>query len=196
MKNASPLLIMVPLLASLVTPAVLAVEVFDYCLEHRDQCAFSVNHVTEGWERHLNPDRLQVTASTFKILTLIVYAQAVVDGELEPDRVVSKEDWARFWVGRDGGALARSWNQLGQPDQVSVDQMMRAMIEESDNAAPDWLLNELGSRYFKKVLERYVHGYHDLPASIGATFISWDGNPDEPTVGARMAPPLPKEPSG
>jgi len=190
MKNASAIFTVAATLAvvaaSLAAPAVVAVEVFDYCLAHRDQCAFSVTHVTEGWERHLNADRLQATASTFKVLTLIVYAQAVVDGKLDPERTVSKEEWARFWVGRDGGALARSWDELGEPDQVGIDQMMRMMIQESDNAAPDWLLNELGRSYFKKVLKKYVHGYHDLPASIGATFISWDGNPEEPAIGARV----------
>ncbi len=170
----------------LLAPSAGAVEIFDYCLEHPDQCAISVHHLTEGWERHLNPDRLQITASTFKILTLIVYAQAVIDGRIDPERKIPKEEWARFWIGRDGGALARSWEALGQPDQVGIDQIMRLMIEESDNAAPDWLLNELGSRYFGKVLKEYVIGYHDLPASIGGTFVSWDGNPDEPEVGDRV----------
>ena len=163
-----------------------AVEVFDYCLDHPEQCAISVSHLTEGWERHLNADRLQSTASTFKILPLIVYAQAVVDGRIDPDATIPKEDWARFWVGRDGGALARSWEDLGEPDRVTPDQIMRKMIEESDNASPDWLLDQLGKGYFKSVLQKYVIGYHDLPESIGATFISWVGNPDEPAIGLRM----------
>ena len=163
-----------------------AVEVFDYCLDHRDQCAISVANLTEGWERHLNGDRLQITASTFKILTLVVYAQAVVDGRIDPESTIPKEEWARFWVGRDGGALADSWENLGRPDRVTLDQMMRQMIEESDNASPDWLLDELGSKYFDKVLSEYVHGYHDLPLSLGGTFVSWYGTPDEPEVGRRV----------
>jgi hypothetical protein len=189
MKNRSSALTRVVALGVgilLVPAATGAVEVFDYCLEHQDQCAISVHNLTEGWERHLNADRLHTTASTFKILTLIVYAQAVVDGKLDPERTIPKEEWARFWVGRDGGALERSWETLGQPEQVGVDQIMRLMIEESDNASPDWLLNELGSGYFKKVLKRYVHGYHDRPAGIGATFITWGGNPDEPQIGLRV----------
>lgn len=167
-------------------PAAVAVDVLDYCLEHRDQCAISVSHVTEDWERHLNPDRLQVTASTFKILTLIVYAQAVVDGKLDPERTITKEEWARFWVGRDGEALARSWEQLGRPDRVRIDEIVRKMIEESDNAAPDWLLNELGASYFKKALRKHLSGYHDLPASIGAMFTTWLGSPDELEMGSRI----------
>lgn len=163
-----------------------AVEVLDYCLEHRDECALSVYNLTEGWERHLNPDRLQVTGSTFKILTLIVYAEAVADGRIDPERTIAKEEWARVWIGRDGDALERSWDALGRPDRVSIDQIMRQMILESDNAAPDWLLAELGSGYFKKVLAKYVPGYHDVPASIAGAFVSWDGNPDELEVGRRI----------
>ena len=116
------------LVAAALCRAAGAVEIFDYCLDHRDQCSLSVHHLTEGWERHLNPDRLQVTASTFKVLALVVYAQAVVDGKLDPERLVPKEEWARFWVGGDGGALERSWVGIGRPDQVTVDQMMRKMI--------------------------------------------------------------------
>ena len=185
-SSVSTALVAVCLTALLLAPAAGAVEVFDYCLDHPDQCSLSVHNVTDGWERHLNPDRLHVTASTFKILTLIVYAQAVVDGEIDPDQLVTKEDWARLWVGRDGGALARSWEELGSADQVTVDQMMRMMIQESDNASPDWLLNELGSKYFDKVLSEYVDGYHDVPMSIGGTFVSWEGNPDEAAIGRRV----------
>lgn len=189
MKPPTPLvrsLTSVLVLAALFAPALRAVEVFDYCLANRDKCAISVHHLTEGWERHLNADRLQVTASTFKVLSLIVYAEAVVDGLIAEDATISKEEWARFWIGRDGGALARSWEELGQPDRVAVDEIMRMMIQESDNAAPDWLLDELGRRYFDKVLSKYVRGYHDVPESVAATFISWDGTPGAAENGARL----------
>ena len=73
------------LVVALLSSQAAAEPVLDYCLDHRDQCAISVHHVTGGWERHLNADRLQVTASTFKILSLIVYAQAVVDGRLDSE---------------------------------------------------------------------------------------------------------------
>ncbi len=176
-------LLVVALLSS---PAAAAPFVFDYCLAHRGQCAISVHHVTGGWERHLNADRLQATGSTFKILSLIVYAQAVVDGRLDPEQLVAKEEWARFSVGRDGGALANAWNRLGEPDEVTVDQMMGAMIRESDNTAPDWLLDTLGRKYFGRVLKGYLAGYHDLPESINGTFVTELGNPEDEEIGPRM----------
>ena len=59
-----------------------------------------MHHLTDGWERHYNADRLQVTASTFKVPALVVYAQAVADGRLDPERTVTKT-----WTMRDDGRL-------------------------------------------------------------------------------------------
>ncbi len=180
--SRAPIALIVALLSSQATAA----SILDYCLAHRNQCAISVHHVTDGWQRHLNADRLQATGSTFKVLSLIVYAQAVVDGRLDPEQLVTKEEWARFSTGLDGGSLADAWNRLGQPDEVTVDQMMGAMIQESDNAAPDWLLDRLGRKYFGRILKRYVAGYHDLPESINGTFVTWLGNPEDEETGPRM----------
>ena len=38
----------------------------DFCLANPATCAISVFSIDEGWERHLNPDRPQVLASTMK----------------------------------------------------------------------------------------------------------------------------------
>ncbi len=180
--SRAPIALIVALLSSQATAA----SILDYCLAHRNQCAISVHHVTDGWQRHLNADRLQATGSTFKVLSLIVYAQAVVDGRLDPEQLVTKEEWARFSTGLDGGSLADAWNRLGRPDEVTVDQMMGAMIQESDNAAPDWLLDKLGRKYFGRVLKRFLAGYHDLPESINGTFVTWFGNPEDEEIGPRM----------
>ena len=161
--------------------------VLAFCLSNPENCAFSINHLTQGWERHWNADRLQVTASTFKILTLLAYAEAVVDGRIDPNRVIDRDEWARAWVSRDGGALSAAWNRLGQPVDVSIDDIVGAMMRESDNAAPDWLLNELGERAFNTVIRRYIRqGYHDVPRSVNGMFLTWTGNPDEPGSGSRI----------
>ncbi len=157
-----------------------------YCVANSDQCALSVRYIDGGWERHLNPNRPQVTASTYKPLNLIAYAEAVVSGNLNPNQLVTKEEWARFSVRRDGGALANVWTRLGQPDQVTVDQMMRGMMRESDNAAPDWLLNELGAAALESVVAQYVDGFHDVPIAINAFFQLIFGTTAEPDSAARI----------
>lgn len=157
-----------------------------YCLANGPKCSLSVKHVNEGWERHLNRDRPQSTASTFKILALIAYAEAVAAGNLDPDTVVPRDEWAAFSVRFDGGALDNVFARLGQPTSVTVDEMMRAMMRESDNAAPDWLLDRLGQAAYTQVVDDYIEGLHDVPISINAQFASYFGLPEEPAVGARV----------
>ncbi|MCC5865559.1 MAG: serine hydrolase [Wenzhouxiangella sp.] len=157
-----------------------------YCEGNPDHCALSVRHVNGGWERHLNPHRLHSTASTYKTLMLLAYAEAVVEGDLNPSTLVDKEDWARFSMRSDGGALASAWNRLGNPDEVSIDQMVSVMMRESDNAAPDWLLNALGEAALEQVVDQYIEGYHDLPISINALFQFFQGMTTEPGPAGRI----------
>ena len=159
---------------------------FRYCLANRDKCALSVKFLDDGRERHLNPDRLQVTASTYKTLMLIGYAEAVVAGTLDPTTVVDRDDWARFSVRRDGGALTAAWQRLGEPLTVTLDQMMSVMMRESDNAAPDFLLSLLGRATFADIVERVMPGFHDVPDSINAIFINNDGHPMEADPATRV----------
>lgn len=164
-----------------------AQKVLSYCLEHTDQCALSVDHLTDGWSRDLNADRLQVTASTYKVLTLIAYAEAVAEGRIDPNQTIHRDEWARFWIGWDGGALEEAWNRLDRPVDVTIDEIVNAMMRESDNAAPDWLLYQLGYSALESVVRRYVDGHHDTPQSINATFVSWYGHPSDPQLGLEVA---------
>lgn len=164
-----------------------------YCLAWPGHCAISVEHVQGGWQRHYNADRLQVTASTFKIPVLLAYATAAAANSALPATVVSRDSWARYSVLRDGGALAAAYTRLGSPATVTLDQMVRAMIRESDNATPDWLLQTLGRPAMQAAVDTYIRGLHDAPDSINAIFVSMDGNPEDPNTGARV---LASYPSG
>lgn len=157
-----------------------------YCFAQREQCALTARHLNAGWTRRFNGERRQVTASTYKTLMLIAYAEAVQRNEIDPEQRVPRDEWARFSVRRDGGALATAWNRLGQPSSVRVRDMMDVMMNESDNAAPDWLLARLGSATVRDVVERHVAGFHDVPTSINAFFTVEDGNPLEAAPGARL----------
>ena len=164
-----------------------------YCLSWPAHCAISVEHVQGGWQRHYNADRLQVTASTFKIPVLLAYATAAVANPALPATVVTRDDWARYSVLRDGGALAAAYTRLGSPATVTLDQMVRAMIRESDNATPDWLLQNLGRPAMQAAVDSYIRGLHDVPDSINTIFVTMDGNPEDPNTGARV---LAQYPSG
>ncbi len=171
----------------------------DFCLSNSDKCALSVNHLSDGWERHFNADRLQATASTLKTLVLIGYAEAVANGRVAssdrsarstiiPHKLMPRDTWARFWSSLDGGALAVAWEDLGRPSKVTPDQIARQMIAFSDNAAPDWFISELGDAAIQEVVDTYVNtaGHHDRPRPINAFFNTWVANPDEEDIGPRM----------
>lgn len=165
-----------------------------YCEANRANCALSVRFEGsdgEIWERHLNGDRRQVTASTYKTLMLIAYGQAVIDGVLSPGDVLDREVWGRYAIRSDGGAMSNLFNRLGQPQSVTVDQIMIGMMRESDNAAPDWLLAELGQERINAPFELYVDGFHDLPIPINAYLMLFQGRASEPAAVDRIVTQYP-----
>ena len=158
-------------------------RILDFCLANADKCSLSVRYLTGGWERHIRPDRLNPLASSWKVVPLVAYGEAVADGELHPQMQISRDEWGRFYAGGDGGALQTAWSRFGSPGQVTLDQMVDAMMRESDNATPDWLLDRLGGDALQRTIETYVtrnRGYHDIPKSIAAMFLTWDENPFDP----------------
>lgn len=158
----------------------------DFCLANADRCALSIVHLTGGWERHVNADRLQSTASTYKIFMLLAYADAVSRGEVDPDQLITREQWARYWAGFDGGSFATAYARLGAPLAVRLDDLVGAMIRESDNNTPDLLLSLLGAQAVERAIKRWVPGFHDVPLSINAIFATFDNHPLEPLVGHRV----------
>jgi uncharacterized repeat protein (TIGR02543 family) len=171
-----------------------ATAVLNYCLANPNNCSISINHITGGWRRDYHGTRLNVLASTFKVVPLIGYGEAVANGHLNPQTMVPRDQWAEFWTGQDGGALSNAWNRLGQPQNVSLDQMVGAMMRDSDNATADYLLDKLGAGAMKNVITTYFIDsakerlpgpfYVDQPKSIGALFTSWMGTPANPLQGA------------
>jgi hypothetical protein len=173
-------------------------NLLNWCLAHPDACSISIDYAKNGREWHIdyNGTRLNVLASTIKVVHLMAYADAVDQHRINPQRAVDLDDWGRFWVGRDGGALAAAYTRLSAgktppPRTVTNDQIVSAMIQNSDNAAPDYLLNQLGSDFLAKTIASHIAGprrvgYIDLPKSIGADFISWWGNPASPGSGSAI----------
>lgn len=100
-------------------------------------------------------DEQQPLASAVKVVHLAAYARAVSGDELDPDEQIPLLDWERWYVpGTDGGAHPAALERLGvandgvsatDPDAtVRLDDMVTAMIQESDNAVPDYLRYRLG----------------------------------------------------
>ncbi|AYJ47764.1 serine hydrolase [Rhodococcus sp. P1Y] len=101
------------------------------------------------------PEEVQPLASAVKVVHLGAYARAVAAGELDPNEQVPVLEWERWYVpGTDGGVHPVALNRLGIANDGSVatdpnatvrlEDMVTAMIQESDNAVPDYLRSRLG----------------------------------------------------
>ncbi len=172
------------------TPTTEAQNLVIFCLAHPTACSISIDYTGHGkeWRVDYNGTRLNPLASTIKVVHLMTYADAVDGRKINPAEAVPLNEWAQFWIGRDGGALAAAYAADGSPATVSNDQIVTGMIEQSDDAAPDYLLNKLGSDSFADIIERYIAGqgsasYLDAPQSISADFVSWWGNPASSNAG-------------
>ncbi|GAA2276736.1 hypothetical protein GCM10010149_19900 [Nonomuraea roseoviolacea subsp. roseoviolacea] len=110
-----------------------------YMRAHPDDVAL----VTQGISH--NADRLTAVASAIKIFHLAAYADAVRQGRAEPDERVSVALWNSYHLpGTDGGAHEAALRRLKPGTSVTLDQLVSAMIEDSDNAAADLLRDRLG----------------------------------------------------
>jgi hypothetical protein len=167
--------------------------VLSYVLSHRDDAAlvaYSVNadgtidkRDTVLWH---NADRPMPLASTIKVITLATYARAVVDGQLDPAEQVPVTDWEKFYLpARDGLAHPNALeNYFGLPTDdfgfavdrgaaVSLDDLVAVMLQFSDNAAADYLLDRLGAATFRATIRAARLTGQELPQSISGVFLSW-----------------------
>ncbi|MEV4166942.1 serine hydrolase [Nonomuraea dietziae] len=84
-------------------------------------------------------------ASAIKIVHLEAYAKAVKTGKLKPADRIPVATWNAYHLpGTDGGAHEAALKRLKAGATVTFDQLVSAMIEESDNAAADLLREKLG----------------------------------------------------
>lgn len=125
-------------------------------------------------------------ASCMKIVVLAAYARAVAAGNLDPNSMVTLDDWERFYLPeQDGGAHAASLRALGLPadarghalnggQTVTLDTLARFMIETSDNAATDVLLNRLGPATIRATAQALGLEAQGQIAPIAGMFTAWD----------------------
>ncbi|QLY34703.1 serine hydrolase [Nocardia huaxiensis] len=109
-------------------------------------------------------DDQQPLASAVKIVPLAAYARAVAAGTLDPRERISVSEWER-WVfpGTDGGAHDSARTRL-TGDTVTLDELVSAMIRESDNSVPDYLRARLGDRALVEAAA--IGGWQDyIPSS-------------------------------
>jgi Beta-lactamase class A len=132
-----------------------AEAVLAYIKAHPDDVAL----VTEGI-RH-NAGRAAPVASAIKLIHLAAYADAVRAGKISPKERVPVSRWNAYHLpGTDGGAHEAALKRLKPGRTVTLDQLVSAMIEESDNAAADLLRDRLGPAKLNKIAKTRVSTFN------------------------------------
>ncbi|OCF85956.1 serine hydrolase [Nocardia brasiliensis] len=123
-----------------------------------DNVAFVVDDGL-GHTAERRADEQQPLASAAKVVPLAAYARAVAAGTVDPQEQIPVAEWERWYLPKaDGGAHEQARKRL-PGDTVTLDQLVSAMIQESDNAAPDYLRDRLGD---KALIEAAAAGgWHD-----------------------------------
>jgi len=134
--------------------------------------------VADGHELFYNAEQPLVMASTMKVVVLAAYADAVVNGELDPGDRVPIADVERYYVPlTDGGAHVSGLKSVGiQADErgfardqaaaMTLDDLARIMIYYSGNAETDYLLARLGPDKMASVVQKAGLEHH---SPIGLT---------------------------
>jgi len=181
----------------------------DYLDAHRDQVslvAYAVDETgspLEGTRIAHRPDAPMVLASTMKIVVLSALARALDEGAEDVGSLVRLSGWDRWYVvGLDGGAHAAAYDRLGighdngiahDPARtVPLGDVARMMIEVSDNAATDLLIDRLGplveaevqripgQTTIRPILPTMIHGLTDDDPCVSVP---------EPVEGPILHPP-------
>ncbi|MFZ2527950.1 MAG: serine hydrolase [Rhodococcus sp. (in: high G+C Gram-positive bacteria)] len=115
-----------------------------YLAAHPDTTSYLIDD-GRGTRIDHDADTDRSLASAVKVVHLAAYARAVAQGTMDPNEQVAVEEWERWYLpGTDGGAHEAAVARLGGGPTVTLDGIVSAMIQESDNAAPDYLRARLG----------------------------------------------------
>ena len=130
--------------------------------------AFVVDDGRGGVLAH-DADQPMPLASAAKVVHVAAYGRAVAEGRIRPDETVALADWERWYLpGTDGGAHPTALRRLQVGPTASVDQLVSAMVQESDNSAADWLRARLGDDALVRAAAEGGWTAVDLPSFLGA----------------------------
>lgn len=148
-----------------------------YAGSHPDDITFVVDDGRGRTVEHRAGDTVPL-ASAIKVVHLAAYARAVTSGELDPAEPVPLSEWERWYLpNTDGGAHPKALQRLGvtEPDDtVSLEQMVTAMIQESDNAVPDYLRDRLGDAALADAAAQAGWDDLEVPTLLGSTIALLD----------------------
>lgn len=131
-------------------------DVIDYIRNNLDDVAimcFQADAPDHGV--YHNVDEAFPLASTHKIVILAEYARQVGRGILNPNEQIDPTALELYWLRRTDGGAHQAWlDSLDETATVTLNQVVRGMIQFSSNANTDYLLQLLGEDAFRDLYEQ------------------------------------------
>lgn len=145
------------------------------------------NIVEDGNAIFHNADAQLVMASTMKIVVLAAYAEAVANGQLDPNEQILVTELEKYYLPlTDGKAHAQGLQSIGlatdnigfarDPSaQLTLDQIARIMMHYSGNAETDYLIARLGTASIAAIMQKGGLGHHTpIVPTLGFSLASFN----------------------
>jgi D-alanyl-D-alanine carboxypeptidase len=128
---------------------------------------------------YLNADTPLPLASVVKLIHLITYAEAVQNGELDPEQPVLLAELERYYLANsdlsahpDAVAELRAEGRVfGDPPAIRLGDVPRMMMEYSSNAATDYLHVLLGQQRLEATIVELGMSSHTAPCPFLGQFL-------------------------
>jgi len=179
-------------------------ELANFILAHSESTAVAAytfdengEFVADGYALFHNADAPLVLASTVKIVVLAAYADAVANGELDPDERIPIADVEKYYLPMtDGNAHIMGLQSVGlqtdddgfardQAATLTLDDVARMMMDYSGNAETDYLITRLGPEKIASVIQKTGLEHHTpIGLTLGVALTIF--NHEEPSFSTRQ----------
>ena len=164
-------------------------DLLAYLLDHPAQASLVVFDVAAPDSGlYFQPEVARPVAGLPRLLLLAGYAEAVAQGELDPDEPIARRTLDRYVLPSLGAQVHTHALSLlpDTGDTLPLRQVVQLLLEGNDPAAHDYLLLRLGRASLATLMERLGVPTLEPPLPLLGLFLSWhampalEGRPTEP----------------
>lgn len=169
-------------------------DLVDYLAAHPEQVslvAYDVGAKDDGIFYQAEMPR--PLAGVPKLILLAAYARQVERGQLDPDRRVALDSVAVYALPGAGQTRHRQararWaaaGHLGPDSTVALRHLVAGAIRHNDEAAADWLMNEVGADGLRRTAEAMGLTHSEPPRPGSGVQLAWSNHAQTEPAAARI----------
>lgn len=136
-------------------------DLLNYFKKHKDRLSITLKENGQN-TLVLNPDENLSLASTVKIIIAFNFVRMVENDSLSISEKVNVDYIDKFYIkGTDGGAHPAWKETLNNPNEVSLLEVAKGMMQFSSNACTDYLISRIGLNVINESLRTLHMNSHD-----------------------------------